>query len=330
MCEPMYPAPPVTRIFIICSSSNDSARTGLIAATGGKQTFASGRIQIRNDSSHSGLPRVVALLAYLVAAPRLSIITINRNNATGLHKTLSSLVNQTYQNWESIVIDGASSDESMRVVDSFQNRIAYKVSERDSGIYNAMNKGVRQARGEYCLFLNSGDSLPADNTFEEIMAYGPRADIVYGDILIYDGETTILGKMPEHLNDDLFVERELWHQSFIRRDLFSRFGMYDERFKYAADYAFYLHTVVKNRVSTQYVPVPFAVFDTFGEGSNPKNREAVIAERAFAKKEYLSAWQLWWNFRLRYVLLHKVFKPLIKKIFGAKLYTHWKTKVTGR
>ncbi|MDR2910496.1 MAG: glycosyltransferase [Bacteroidales bacterium] len=94
---------------------------------------------------------------------KLSIITINLNNVAGLQKTIESVVKQTFTDYEYIVIDGGSTDGSADIIKQHANKITYWVSEPDKGIYNAMNKGIRVAKGEYCLFLNSGDWLINSN-----------------------------------------------------------------------------------------------------------------------------------------------------------------------
>ena len=256
--------------------------------------------------------------------PLVSIITINRNNADGLRKTLASIFAQSFSKFESLVIDGASIDGSRKIIKEYASKIQYSVSEPDSGIYNAMNKGIKVAKGKYCLFLNSGDLLPTVHTLASIVKFNPSAEIVYGDILIDDGKQQILGKMPEHLTVDLFVERELWHQAFIKRGLFSTYGQYDEGFRYAADYAFYLKVIVRRKVTTQYIPIPFAIFNTFGEGSSSGNRLLVQREREVAKRKYLTWWQLWWTFRIRYWVVHKLLKPIVRKLFGEAIFSRLK------
>ena len=89
--------------------------------------------------------------------PLISVVTINRNNAEGLRHTLSSVAEQSFANYEHLVIDGESNDNSTSVIAEFRGRLAYSVSEPDTGIYNAMNKGILRAQGRYLLFLNSGD-----------------------------------------------------------------------------------------------------------------------------------------------------------------------------
>ena len=100
--------------------------------------------------------------------PQLSIITINYNNLAGLQKTFESVFNQTFQDFEYIVIDGGSTDGSKELIEQYHDKIDYWVSEPDSGIYNAMNKGIVRANGEYLQFLNSGDSLLGENILKNV------------------------------------------------------------------------------------------------------------------------------------------------------------------
>ena len=102
---------------------------------------------------------------------KLSIITINFNDAKGLEKTIQSVINQTYKDFEYIVVDGASTDGSVDVIKKYSNKLTHWVSEPDTGIYNAMNKGTRMASGEYCLYLNSGDFLADNDVLEKAFNY---------------------------------------------------------------------------------------------------------------------------------------------------------------
>ena len=114
---------------------------------------------------------------------KLSIITINYNNASGLRKTIESVVNQTSLEFEYIVIDGASTDGSIEIIKEFKDKITFWVSEPDTGIYNAMNKGIHSAKGKYCQFLNSGDSLVPPNVTESMLFNLPDSGIVIGNML---------------------------------------------------------------------------------------------------------------------------------------------------
>ena len=111
---------------------------------------------------------------------KVSVITVNYNNADGLKRTLESLFAQTFTDYESIVIDGGSTDGSREIIENFADRITYWVSEPDGGIYHAMNKGIRQATGLYYNFMNSGDLFEDPTVLENIFASDPTEDILFG------------------------------------------------------------------------------------------------------------------------------------------------------
>lgn len=114
---------------------------------------------------------------------KLSIITINLNNKSGLIKTINSVINQEFTDFEWIIIDGASTDGSKQLIEQYTQYITYWISEPDKGIYNAMNKGIKIAKGEYCLFLNSGDYLASKYTLKRVFSHNYTADIFIGNIL---------------------------------------------------------------------------------------------------------------------------------------------------
>lgn len=154
--------------------------------------------------------------------PLFSIITINRNNAEGLQKTIDSVINQTYPNFEYIIIDGGSDDGSFEIIQNNQSELAYWISEPDKGIYHAMNKGIQQATGEYCLFLNSGDWL-VEGILQTIQEYlkNTTALILYGNLyLAYSIKEFKTLCYPTSLDMRYFFKSTIGHQStFIHRDL---------------------------------------------------------------------------------------------------------------
>ena len=116
---------------------------------------------------------------------KLSIITVNLNNRDGLQKTIDSVICQTFRDFEWIVIDGGSTDGSKELIEQYADHFAYWVSEPDKGIYNAMNKGIKVAKGEYLQFLNSGDSLWNETTLQGVVPFfSGTTDIFYGDVAI--------------------------------------------------------------------------------------------------------------------------------------------------
>lgn len=116
-----------------------------------------------------------------------SIITVNKNNARGLEKTIKSVIDQTFNKYEFIIIDGNSDDNSVEIIKKYEDKISYWISENDSGKYNAMNKGIKVAEGDYCLFLNSGDYLYNNGILEEIYNCKYQEEIISGDVIKFSG-----------------------------------------------------------------------------------------------------------------------------------------------
>ena len=164
---------------------------------------------------------------------KVSIVTINWNNKVGLEKTINSVLSQTFTDYEFIVIDGASTDGSDDVIEANKDRIDYWVTESDSGIYNAMNKGIYAAHGEYCYFLNSGDVFASNDVLSDIFKNDVKENFVCGNI-IWD-EKGKLRKDDSYRNRDwLFSLYDIYsgflcHQAFlVKREMFDEYGYYDE------------------------------------------------------------------------------------------------------
>ncbi len=202
---------------------------------------------------------------------KLTIITINYNNAVGLQNTMASVVNQTYREFEYIVIDGNSTDGSKDIILKNEKKLTHWISEPDLGIYNAMNKGILHARGEYLLFLNSGDFLENLNTIENIIYDLKSSDIVYGNMIIDRKGVLEYAKTPEHLCFEEMIRGTLWHPvSFIKKELFSKFGLYNENNKIISDYEFFLKIIFIDRATTLHIDKFISVFNTEGIGSTDK------------------------------------------------------------
>lgn len=218
---------------------------------------------------------------------KLSIITINLNNAAGLDKTIASVQSQNFKNKEHIVIDGGSTDNSTAIIEKYKLNLSKWISEKDSGIYNAMNKGIRLAEGEYLLFLNSGDTLYSENTLSEISWDG--TDIIYGNMMIHENDTSRIGLMPKFLSRKHMVRDTLWHPvSFIKKEIFNRLGFYDETLKIVGDYDFFLKCIIKNKVSYFHCGKVIAAFNTEGMSSDPANREKLLKERYQVQLRYFT------------------------------------------
>ena len=217
--------------------------------------------------------------------PKLSIITVCFNNKEGLERTIKSVIRQTYANYEYIIIDGGSTDGTIDVIKKYNENIAYWISEPDSGIYNAMNKGIKMAKGEYCYFLNSDDYIATPNTLKKIFEKANEADIIYGNLAIRQGEK--LKKVvcfSSKLTGFSFYRTKvaIHHQaSLIKRELFLKYGFYREDIKITSDWIFFFETVMQHKVSTQYVNIIFAIFLAGGvsyENDNIRNKEIQIKQ----------------------------------------------------
>lgn len=142
--------------------------------------------------------------------PFLSIITINYNDAVGLEQTMESVLGQQFSAFEYIVIDGGSNDGSVAVIKQRESQLAYWVSEKDTGIYNAMNKGIAVARGQFLLFLNGGDLLTSETALQDFISHPSfQGDIIYGDYKFENGEKVY----PDRLYPAYFMKTSLPHQS---------------------------------------------------------------------------------------------------------------------
>lgn len=219
---------------------------------------------------------------------KLSIITINRNNAAGLEKTMQSVARQTYKEFEYIVVDGASTDESVEVIKKYEPQFAHLrwVSEPDKGIYNAMNKGLHMASGDYIQILNSADCLASEDVTGRMLEALEKVDyppILYGNMVkcFPDGrkmvdkgfaghEITMLGMFSSTLNHD---------PAYIRRSLFEKYGYYDETLKIVSDWKWYLQAIILGGETPQYVDICVTLFDMTGISENPESKEKIREER---------------------------------------------------
>lgn len=212
--------------------------------------------------------------------PKFSIITINYNNLEGLKKTLESVFNQCCKEFEYIVIDGASTDGSAEYIESKSDKIDYWVSEPDKGIYNAMNKGILKATGDYLLFLNSGDHLYGNAILQENIQHLQNYDLIYFNIEIVGAETSKIVSYPEKLNFSDFYLGTLCHQStFIKKTLFDELGLYDENLSFVSDWKFFIIALFKNNCSYLKVDAILTTYYLDGISSDSINGEMLKKER---------------------------------------------------
>ena len=207
---------------------------------------------------------------------KISIITINYNNADGLRRTIASVVAQTYPEIEYIVIDGGSKDGSREEIKKHEEKIAYWISEPDSGIYNAMNKGIRQASGDYCIFMNSGDVFFSPTVLLEASAYLKSGKDIYNGNSVYlkDGKRITWYRKGNTDNSlSFFYGSSICHPAtFIRTGLLKEIE-YDESLRIVSDWKFWLQACLRHS-SYEAIDVNVCCFELGGiSNSNKKLHE---------------------------------------------------------
>ncbi len=214
---------------------------------------------------------------------KLSIITVTWNNAANLKRTLGSVASQTFMDVEQIVVDGNSKDESVTIIQSFEGKIAnYRwISEPDEGIYDAMNKGIRMAKGEYCLFLNAGDILYDDNALSVLFASKPEKDIVSCNSIYeksqFHNEEVIVS--PNEIIPERIILSFLPHQAtLIRTSLVHTIHAYDTSFRVVSDWLFFIDALLNHNATYQHIHIFLSSCETNGISSDPRNNELMDRE----------------------------------------------------
>ncbi|MDD3078961.1 MAG: glycosyltransferase family 2 protein [Paludibacter sp.] len=212
---------------------------------------------------------------------KLSIITINYNDAVGLAKTINSVIEQSWKDFEYVIIDGGSIDGSVDIIKSYQDYLTYWVSEPDQGVFNAMNKGIGHAKGDYLLILNSRDVLNGIDTLKSIFEdqYYDE-DILYGDVF-RESQGKIFTKsiFPDTLNFGFLRHGMISHQAaFVKRKLHDKVGLYNEYLKFSADWYFFIMAICKYNSSYRHIKEIIAVCNTDGLTCNPQNFKAMREE----------------------------------------------------
>lgn len=262
---------------------------------------------------------------------KLSIITINYNNKAGLQKTIDSVICQTWKDYEWIIIDGGSTDGSKELIEQYQQHFSYWCSEPDNGVYNAMNKGIDKAQGEYLLFLNSGDVLYDEHVLQKVDDMHLDADIISGQVERMDNHQ-LLRTYDKSIFMQLFNDTLNHQGTFIKRALFDSLK-YDENLKIVSDWKFWLETIIWRNASLEIVDLLVAKQDVTGISSDInyidlQNREIQEVLDAFFPiqlqkelKEYqklrVSPYAIWGNYLQKksqtlYNIGYQVLKFLVK------------------
>ena len=243
---------------------------------------------------------------------KISIITVSFNSAKTIKETIESILIQDYNNIEYIIIDGGSSDETIDIVKSYSEKISYVISEKDNGIYDAMNKGIKAATGDIVGILNSDDFYPnsfvLSNVAKSFKKY--NCDAVYGDLVyVNKKDTTQIKRYWQAGNYNTSKIKNGWmlpHPTFfVKKVMYDRYGLYNTDLKSAADYEMILKLLYKENISVHYIPM-ILVKMRMGGASN-----STFLNRIRANKEDGLAWT---KNQLNKPMFVRIKKPLQKVI----------------
>lgn len=235
--------------------------------------------------------------------------------------TVSSVKNQTWQEFEYIIIDGGSIDGSKEYLESQTQFVDAWISEKDSGIYNAMNKGIKLAKGEYLLFLNSGDHLFNENVLKQNYASLTEKDLICFDLQMVMNGVSKIAKASSNICFSHLYTSSLPHPAtFIKRELFNTVGLYDESLKIVSDWKFFLLALFKFNCSYAKVDQTLSTFYLDGISSIEDNSE----ERTLVIREYFDRFildyeELTKNKKFVNTNRFKMLKEIEKTTFGKKL-----------
>lgn len=243
---------------------------------------------------------------------KLSIITVNYNNAKGLEETILSVINQSQKEFEYIIVDGASNTGDIDIIKKYDSHISNWISEPDTGIYNAMNKAVRLSTGDYCLFLNSGDTLYKQTTIEEIYAQDLDAEFIEG-IIAFRDKPGVFHFPEKYINFSFykFVNNNYHQASLIRRQLLLK-TPYDESYRIAADMKFNIDVLIVQNCSYKQIPVIISTYEGGGRSKTVNHHDErtrlfseLIPERIIYDYDDLSFINYWPANRL-YPLFYRI------------------------
>lgn len=182
---------------------------------------------------------------------KITVITVVYNSEKLIENTIKSVVNQTFKDFEYLIVDGLSKDNTLQIINKYKDRITL-VSEKDNGLYDAMNKAIKMASGEYIVFINSGDKFASNNVLKEIFENpeSQNADVIYGDTNIIDANDNIIHnrrhRPPKQLNKNSFKKGMLvCHQSFVAKKEIC--PLYDLNYKYSADFDWCIKILKKSQ-----------------------------------------------------------------------------------
>lgn len=252
---------------------------------------------------------------------KISVITVCLNSEKLIEKTIQSVINQKYSNIEYIIIDGGSTDNTLNIIEKYNSHINVLVSEKDDGIYYAMNKGIKLATGDLIYFLNCGDYLYNNSVFEAVAreyAEENLSDIIYGDIICYEDHYSKYYFGPRN-NIVEIIPRGINHQSmFTKKNVFEKCGCFDTEYKIFSDFDWLLRCIIQHKINISKMNIPIAYY--LMGGVSEKHIKKFMYEKYEIIAKYTGL-----NHLLRYSLSHPfLFSEYMMYIISNRLSRHLK------
>jgi len=242
---------------------------------------------------------------------KFSIITVCKNSEKTIEKTILSVINQTYTDYEFIIVDGVSDDNTLQITEKYRANISKIISEPDSGLYDAMNKGIKLAQGDYLLFLNSDDELYDNNTLAKVSAkletMSDKPELVYGDLAVFNNETGSVSLQKHNKFNKIYLLKNTPCQpsTFYKKDVFNKYGLFDTNYKIVSDQEWFLRAFLKFNISSQYISFPVNIFYTGGLSTSKSREDKLIEERNKMLDKYFTKFE-----RISYDIISKYCRSL--------------------
>ena len=220
----------------------------------------------------------------MIKKPLISIITVIYNDGKKLEETILSILSQTYDNLEFIIIDGSSTDGTIDIIKKYEDKIDYWISEKDSGIFDAMNKGILAAKGDYINFMNAGDFFIRKNLVMEIVDIlnSQEIDFLYGDVNV--GNNNIIKNKIRY--NTQFIYKTICHQAiFAHKKCFNK-NMFDLKYRWMCDYKWLLECFLKKKIKIKYINNEICYFEPIANAFNKNDRLKKLYERADIGHQY--------------------------------------------
>jgi len=224
---------------------------------------------------------------------RVSVITVCKNSESTIEKAAKSVISQTYENREYIIIDGGSTDRTLDIIRKHEDKVDVLLSEPDSGIYNAMNKGIARSSGDVLFFLNSDDYFHDDQVLSDIIdefRKDSEVKVVYGNVVMYDGGSEKLVKH-DKVTRKYFYKNTICHQAlFAKKEVYEIVGKFREKYKIHADTDWLMRAYFEsgNTIKFKYVDRKVCFFSAGGICSDPVNAEKYKYDRQEISAEYFA------------------------------------------